>query len=528
MSKQCTKPKRKRDDSWFKDKVLLVQAQANGQILHKEELAFLADPVIAEAQPTQIVITHNAAYQADDLDAYDFDCDEINTAKVALMANLSHYGSDNLVEVHNHDNVDHNVINQVVQAMLCFEQSDIMNHSETEITSDSNIIPYSQYINLDNKSVNGTLTTELERYMDRILKEGQNVDLKSKDKVSDSCAQSVEIDNIKQTLVEHLKEKESLMKMVTLVKNDFQKEESRNIDRETALEKHIKELNNIVFKRNQSAQTIHMLTKPQFFYDHSTKQALETLMLAEESHSKMLLKQKRSYDNYVNSPEPTPYTRPTKVEVSKELPKVSMVVEQHRVESKPFEVKMNKVLNENERLLVVQIVLWYLDSGCSKHMTGDRSKLTNFIDKFLDTAYVLHSKLNVNSDLKCVTCNGCLFSDNHNSCVLDFINNVNARVKSKSVKKTVGISHETFITRSPQQNGVVERRNHTLIEAARTMLIYARASLFLWAEAVATALASEQSSSGPALHEMTHATISSEIVPNPTSSTLFVPPSRID
>ncbi|GJT02871.1 integrase, catalytic region, zinc finger, CCHC-type containing protein [Tanacetum coccineum] len=48
MSKQCTKPKRKWDDSWFKDKVLLVQAQVNGQILHEEELAFLADPGIAE------------------------------------------------------------------------------------------------------------------------------------------------------------------------------------------------------------------------------------------------------------------------------------------------------------------------------------------------------------------------------------------------------------------------------------------------------------------------------------------------
>nr|GEU68231.1 uncharacterized mitochondrial protein AtMg00810-like [Tanacetum cinerariifolium] len=48
MSKQCTKPKRKQDDSWFKDKVLLVQAQANGQILHEKELAFLADPGIAK------------------------------------------------------------------------------------------------------------------------------------------------------------------------------------------------------------------------------------------------------------------------------------------------------------------------------------------------------------------------------------------------------------------------------------------------------------------------------------------------
>ncbi|GJW70785.1 retrovirus-related pol polyprotein from transposon TNT 1-94 [Tanacetum coccineum] len=141
------------------------------------------------------------------------------------------------------------------------------------------------------------------------------------------------------------------------------------------------------------------------------------------------------------------------------------------------------------------------------------------------------------------------------------------------------ISHETSVARSPQQNGVVERRNHTLIEAARTMLIYAKAPLFLWAEAVATAcyiqnssiirlrhgktpyellhdkppdlsffhvfgalcyptndseklgklppkadidfdelteMASEHSSSGPALHEITPATI---ITPEPAVST---------
>nr|GEV88415.1 hypothetical protein [Tanacetum cinerariifolium] len=52
MSKQCTKPKRKRDKAWFKDNVLLVQDQANGQVLYEEELEFLADPVIAEAQST--------------------------------------------------------------------------------------------------------------------------------------------------------------------------------------------------------------------------------------------------------------------------------------------------------------------------------------------------------------------------------------------------------------------------------------------------------------------------------------------
>ncbi|GKB71745.1 hypothetical protein Tco_0933157, partial [Tanacetum coccineum] len=139
--------------------------------------------------------------------------------------------------------------------------------------------------------------------------------------------QSVEIDRLKQTLSKHLKEKESLMQTVSLLKNDFKKEESRNIDREIALEKKIKQLDNIVFKRDQYAQTVHMLTKPQFFYDNTTKQALgfqnpfylkkaqqlepklydgnvikntsvivipdskETLILAEESRSKMLLKQ---------------------------------------------------------------------------------------------------------------------------------------------------------------------------------------------------------------------------------------------
>ncbi|GJW54657.1 integrase, catalytic region, zinc finger, CCHC-type containing protein [Tanacetum coccineum] len=183
MSKQCTKPRRKHNDSWFKDKVLLVQAQVNGQILHEEELAFLVNPVIPEAQATQTIITHNAAYQPDDLDAYDSDYDELNTAKVAL---------------------------------------------------------HGEFISL------------------------------------------------------------------------------WNIDREIALEKRIKQLDNIVFKRDQYAQTVHNVTKP---------------------------------SNSVNSLEPTLSTRPTKVEIPKELPKVSMVVEQHRLESKIFKVKMNQVLNENERLL---------------------------------------------------------------------------------------------------------------------------------------------------------------------------------
>ncbi|GJW17508.1 retrovirus-related pol polyprotein from transposon TNT 1-94 [Tanacetum coccineum] len=53
--------------------------------------------------------------------------------------------------------------------------------------------------------------------------------------------------------------------------------------------------------------------------------------------------------------------------------------------------------------------------------------------------------------------------------------------------ENVGISHQTLVACTPQQNGVVERRNQTLVEAARTMLLFSKAPLFLWAEAINTA-----------------------------------------
>ncbi|GJT89525.1 hypothetical protein Tco_1078370 [Tanacetum coccineum] len=180
------------------------QGEGSGNVLNEEELEFLADPGVAEGPVTQTVITHNANYQTDDLDAYDSDYDDFSTTKAVLMANLSSYGSDVLSE----------------------------------------------------------------------------------------------------------------------------EKEAKNIDKEIALEKKVKELDNIVCKMGQSAQTVHMLTKPQVFYDNNLKQALgfqnpfylkkaqqirpmlydgsviaketnvisiadseETLMLEEESRSKMLLKQ---------------------------------------------------------------------------------------------------------------------------------------------------------------------------------------------------------------------------------------------
>ncbi|GJS68224.1 hypothetical protein Tco_0682789 [Tanacetum coccineum] len=91
---RCLKPKRKRDAMWFRDKFLLVEAQGSGKVLNEEELEFLAHPGFLKGLAIKTSLTHNAAYQADDLDAYDSDCDDFFTAKAVLMANLSNYKSD--------------------------------------------------------------------------------------------------------------------------------------------------------------------------------------------------------------------------------------------------------------------------------------------------------------------------------------------------------------------------------------------------------------------------------------------------
>nr|GEU94980.1 hypothetical protein [Tanacetum cinerariifolium] len=113
----------------------------------KEELEFLAYPGTAESSSNQNVVTTNSAYQADDLDAYDSNYDELNSVKIALMENLSHYGSDNLAEVTNQDNKANHLIHQEIQVPETSKQSPILTQSNTEITSDSNIISYSQYMN---------------------------------------------------------------------------------------------------------------------------------------------------------------------------------------------------------------------------------------------------------------------------------------------------------------------------------------------------------------------------------------------
>ncbi|GKC08908.1 hypothetical protein Tco_1000518 [Tanacetum coccineum] len=82
----------------------------------------------------------------EDLDAYYSDCDDVSNAQAVLMANLSNYGFDVILEVPHSDSYHNDMDNQSVHAMQDFEQTSVVDFSNDEIHSDSNIIPYSQYL----------------------------------------------------------------------------------------------------------------------------------------------------------------------------------------------------------------------------------------------------------------------------------------------------------------------------------------------------------------------------------------------
>nr|GEU73706.1 hypothetical protein [Tanacetum cinerariifolium] len=80
------------------------------------------------------------------MDAYDSDCDDMSSAKVVMMTNLSSCDLDVLSEVPYSDTYLDDMINQDVQKMSYSKQTHIVNFLDNEITSDINIIPYSQYL----------------------------------------------------------------------------------------------------------------------------------------------------------------------------------------------------------------------------------------------------------------------------------------------------------------------------------------------------------------------------------------------
>ncbi|GKB72455.1 retrovirus-related pol polyprotein from transposon TNT 1-94 [Tanacetum coccineum] len=421
----------------FTGKQRTVISQANGQILHEEELAFLAYPGTAEGQATQTVITHNAAYQADDLDTYDSDCDELNTAKVALMANLYHYGSDEFV--------------QIVLWYLNFGCSKHMTGDRSQLT------------NFVNKFL-GTVKFGND-HMAKILGYGD-----------------YQIENVTISRVYYVE---------GLGHNLFSVGQFCDSNLEVAFRQHT------CFIRNLEGVDLLTGSRGNNLYTLSLGDMMASspiCLLSKASKTKSWLWHRRlSHLNFGA---------------------INHLARHGLVRGLP------KLKFEKDHLC----------SACAMGKSKKKPHKPKSEDTNQEKLYLLHMDLcgpmrvaSVNGkkyilvivdDYSRFTWVKCLRSKDEAS---DFI------IKFLKMIQKVGISHETFVARSPQQNGVVERRNRTLIEVARTMLIYAKALLFLWAEAVATAcytqnrsiirlrhdfdelttMASEHSSSGYALYEMT-------------------------
>ncbi|GKC08362.1 retrovirus-related pol polyprotein from transposon TNT 1-94 [Tanacetum coccineum] len=165
IARNCTQPKRLQNFEYFKDKMLLMQAQENGVALDEEQLLFLAggqdnavDEDVDEQPVHDLALNVDNVFQADDCDAFDSDVDEAPTAQTMFMANLSSaypvydeaspsYDSDILSEVHDHDHYQDAVCeHHEVHEMHDDVQPNYVVDSHADYTSDSNMIPYDQYV----------------------------------------------------------------------------------------------------------------------------------------------------------------------------------------------------------------------------------------------------------------------------------------------------------------------------------------------------------------------------------------------
>ncbi|GJU44345.1 hypothetical protein Tco_1201611 [Tanacetum coccineum] len=153
-----------KNSDYFKDKMLLMQAQENGVVLDEEQLLFIAggqdntfDDDVDEPPVQDLALNVDQVFQANQCDAFDYDVDEAPTAQTMFMANISSadpiydeagpsYYSDILSEVQYHDNyIDSVGEYHEVHEMQNDVQQNYVVDSDVEYTSDSNIISYEQH-----------------------------------------------------------------------------------------------------------------------------------------------------------------------------------------------------------------------------------------------------------------------------------------------------------------------------------------------------------------------------------------------
>ncbi|GKB95143.1 retrovirus-related pol polyprotein from transposon TNT 1-94 [Tanacetum coccineum] len=528
QTKQCTKPKRKRDDSWFKDKVLLLQAQANGQILHEEELAFLADPGTTEGQATHTIITYNASYQADDLDAYDSNCDELNTAKVALLANLSHYGSDALAErlkygdintslflnnayvnvhecekclklktelLNKKDFIEKETYNKLSRSYTTLEKHCISLEVDTQLNQEifqrDNSISNQSAPNFDlSRNMNEdkvkkdieeveTINIELDHRVSKLVAENEHLKQTYKqlyDSIKPTCIRSKEkcdtfVNQLNQKSIEISNLNASLQEkvlVITTLKNELRKLKGKDL------------ADNVVTKNTIAPEMLKIDVEPiapkllnnrtahSYYLRHTQEQAAILKQVVEQGKSQTPLNNPLdsayweclTIQGLLRGKGIGPQTnlrgkfiyglRPPPICLLSKALKTKSWLWHRRLSHLNFSA-INHLASHVRGLPKLKFEKDHLCYACAmgkskKKTHKPKSKDTNK-KKTLSFA---HGSLWPNA----------WSTDNET----EFVNQTLREYYEK-----VDISHETYVARSPQQNGVIERRNLMLIEAAHTM-----------------------------------------------------------
>nr|GEU74309.1 ribonuclease H-like domain-containing protein [Tanacetum cinerariifolium] len=323
MARQCPKLKRKSDATWFREKVLLAEAQGN-------------------------------VYQANNLDAYDSDCDEISTAKAVFMAKLSSYGSNDLSEI---------------RPML---------YDENVIAKETNVI--------SNANFEETLMLEEDNFGKRFIPQRELSDEQALHPITDQSASSP----IKIVALRELPKEKVFV--ITTLKNDLRKLKGKDIvDNATTIALRMFKLDPIILapkvKNNREAH--------EYYLKHTMEQA--AILRKPSGNTKNDRIPRTPSSNEKNKVEVQ--SRKVKSSLSKWNSDSKNICNEHvklpvKGAKALCSVYSDCLFDANHAMClidhvnsmnVVQIVFWYLDSECSKHMTGDRSQLTNFVHKYLGT-----------------------------------------------------------------------------------------------------------------------------------------------
>ncbi|GJR74808.1 retrovirus-related pol polyprotein from transposon TNT 1-94 [Tanacetum coccineum] len=345
IARNCTHPKRPQNSEYFKDKMLLMQAQENGVALDEEQLLFIAggqDNAIDEdvdEQPVQdLALNVDNVFQADDCDAFDSDVDEAPMAQTMFMANLSSadpvydeagpsYDSDILSEVHDHDHYQDAVCEHHEEHEMHDDvQPTYVVDSHANYTSDSNMIPYDQYVKDNavpvvqsnvssvpndaymmifndmhephaqsvsdttrNTVVDNSLTAELATYKEQVelyerrarfelTEREQKIDEQLRIVITDRNIKEEnlkkELHSVKMQLASTINHNKSMVEEVTSLKKDFKQKENKYLEEFLDMKALKEKVEDKLYKQDQSLQTVHMLCKPKPYYNEQNKVAI--------------------------------------------------------------------------------------------------------------------------------------------------------------------------------------------------------------------------------------------------------------